>query len=207
MAAAAQLQQPASASSAALASGRALKRNNALTAVLCGGLPAALLAWLQPASLVVWLAGFFLGLVWANGFEYLYHRYLLHLPTSSFGRRHLEHHSTVGTPEEPAHINLGGSPIWVVWLFAVNGIPVALADLRFGWGAAPAALLAFALYFIVVEEMHWRIHRRQWLPPGLRAARAHHMAHHDRADARFNVFLPLFDWLFGTAPKPAPPAC
>lgn len=58
--------------------------------------------------------------------------------------------------------------------------------------------MAFAAYYLAAEEMHWRIHLGGWLPPGLRALREYHLAHHDRPDARFNVFLPLFDWLFGT---------
>jgi hypothetical protein len=38
-----------------------------------------------------------------------------------------------------------------------------------------------------------------WLPPGLRFARAYHMSHHDIPNRRFNVFLPLFDVLFGSS--------
>jgi len=53
------------------------------------------------------------------------------------------------------------------------------------------------VYFIITEEVHWRIHLGGWLPPGLSAARAYHLRHHDTPDARFNVFLPIFDLLFG----------
>jgi sterol desaturase/sphingolipid hydroxylase (fatty acid hydroxylase superfamily) len=58
--------------------------------------------------------------------------------------------------------------------------------------------VSFRAYLVVPEEIHWCIHLGEWLPLGLRTAREHHIAHHDRADTRFNVFLPLFDWLFGT---------
>ena len=182
---------------AAIARGRVRKRTNALTAILCGGIPAAILGALFPSRWEVWLAGFLVGLLWANGFEYAYHRFLLHLPKSFLAQRHLLHHATVGTPEEAAHVNLGGSPVWVAWLFVINGVPVVAADLLLGLGVAPGILVGFAVYFLAVEEMHWRIHVGGWLPPGLHFARPYHMAHHDRPDERFSVFLPIFDWLFG----------
>jgi len=116
-----------------------------------------------------------------------------------FARRHLEHHASVGTPTEAEHVNFGSSPIWVIVLFAINGVPVMIADLLFGLGMAPGIFLAFACYFITVEEMHWRIHLGERLPPVLRASRAYHLAHHARPDARFNIFLPLWDTLLGPA--------
>ncbi len=186
-------------SATAIARGRAIKRVNAWTAVLCGGLPAPALGILFPTKLPQWLAGFGVGLLWASLFEYAYHRFLLHLPGTFFARRHLEHHASVGTPIEAEHVNFGSSPIWVVVLFAINGVPVMIADLLFGLGMAPGIFLAFALYFITVEEMHWRIHLGERLPPVLRASRAYHLAHHARPDARFNIFLPLWDTLLGPA--------
>jgi hypothetical protein len=148
-----------------------------------------------------WLAGFGIGLLWASLFEYAYHRFLLHLPGTFFARRHLEHHASVGTPTEAEHVNFGSSPIWVVALFVINGIPVMAADPLLGWRIAPGMLLAFAFYFITVEEMHWRIHLGEPLPPVLGASRAYHLAHHARPDARFNIFLPLWDALLGPVRK------
>ncbi len=183
----------------AIARGRAIKRVNALTAGLCGGLPALALGILFPAGPGTWFAGFGLGLVWANLFEYAYHRFLLHLPGTFFARRHLGHHASVGTPTEAEHVNLGSSPIWVIALFAINGIPVVLADLLLGMRAAPGLFLAFAAYFVTVEEVHWRIHLGEWLPSMLGTTRAYHLAHHARPDSRFNIFLPLWDALLGPA--------
>ena len=181
----------------AIARGRAIKRVNAWTAVLCGGVPAFALGILFSTRLPQWVAGFGVGLLWASLFEYAYHRFLLHLPRTFFGRRHLEHHASVGTPTEAEHVNLGSSPIWVIALFAINGVPVVIADLLFGLGMAPGIFLAFAFYFITVEEVHWRIHLGEGLPRLLRASRAYHLAHHTRPDARFNIFLPLWDTLLG----------
>ena len=183
----------------ATAHGRAIKRANALTAILCGGLPALLLGILFPAGFSRWLVGFVVGLLWASLFEYAYHRWLLHLPGSFFGSRHLRHHATVGMATEAEHVNLGGAPIWVVAMFAINGLPVMLLDLLFGLRIAPGMFIAFAVYFLVTEEFHWRIHLGGWLPPMVRGARAYHFAHHERPDGRFNIFLPLWDWVFETA--------
>ena len=182
----------------AIARGRAIKRANALAAVLCGALPAVALVIFFPISLGKWLAAFFAGLLWASGFEYAYHRFLLHLPGTFFARRHLEHHASVGTLTEAEHVNLGSSPVWVVAMFATNGLPVVAVDLLLRLGIAPGMLLAFAVYFITVEEVHWRIHLGERLPPLLRPSRAYHLAHHARPNARFNIFLPLWDILLGS---------
>lgn len=182
----------------AIAHGRAIKKKNALAALLCGGVPAAIHAALLPSQAERWVVGFLVGLLWANGFEYVYHRCLLHLPRSFLGRRHLGHHMAVGTLTEAEHVNLGGSPLWVALLFILNGVPVITLDLLFGLGVAPGMLVAFSLYVVVVEEIHWRIHLGESLPPGLRLAKSHHFAHHERSDERFNIFLPLFDWFFGS---------
>jgi len=188
----------------AIARGRALKTMNALTALLCGGVPASVLCFISPPTLGKWLIGLGLGLLWATWFEYAYHRYLLHLPGTFFAKEHLRHHMSVDTPAEAEHLNLGGSPIWVIVLFVVNGLPVTAADLLFKLGLAPGILVAFSLYFITTEEFHWRIHLGEWLPPGFGGTRAYHLSHHDRPDARFNIFLPLWDILLGSAKLRSP---
>ncbi len=187
---------------AALAQGRRLKRTNALTALLCGALPGLFLGLATHPSLRPTFAGLAIGLLWANAFEYVYHRFLLHWPKSSFGKGHLLHHRTLGKPEEAEHVTFGSSPLYVAALFAVNGIPVVLAHFALGWRIAPGILAGFSLYMIAVEEIHWRIHLGGRLPPGLGWARIYHMAHHDIADGRYNVFLPIFDLIFGNMRPP-----
>lgn len=181
-----------------IARARRAKRLNALAAVLSGGLPALILSLNSHSTPGEFLLGFLIGLIWANGFEYAYHRFLLHLPNSFLARRHREHHLAAGTPFDIEHLNFVESPPWVLLMFVTNGVLAVAADLLFGLGLVPGTLIAFAAYYLAAEEMHWRIHLGGWLPPGLRALREYHLAHHDRPDARFNVFLPLFDWLFGT---------
>ncbi len=177
--------------------GRTLKRSNALTAIACGGITAAILAHsqLRPAALV---AGFAAGLLWSNFFEYAYHRWILHWPDTAAFERHALHHSSVGRPNEPEHLPLGGTPKLVAMLFLVNGTPVVLADLLLRIGFAPGVLLGFTTYMILSEDIHWRFHMQEWLPRFLEPARAHHLLHHDRPHGNYSVFFPLFDKLFGT---------
>jgi hypothetical protein len=183
---------------AALARGRKLKQNNAITAILCGALPGILIGHfpLHPAVLS-WVIGTAVGMLWANGFEYFYHRYLLHLPKSAFGKEHLLHHSTLGRPEEPEHITFGSSPLYLLLLFATNGALALAIGWLIGIAVAPGILCGFSIYFVMVEEIHWRIHMGEWLPLLLEPVRDYHMAHHDIPGGRFNVFLPVFDYLFG----------
>ena len=182
-----------------IARGRAVKKVNAMTAGLCGALPAIALGIFEPSSVRNWMVGFIAGLLWANGFEYAYHRFLLHLPRTFFAQRHLEHHASVGTPTEAEHVNFGSSPLWVAAIFVINGVPIAAVDFLLRLHMTPGILPAFAVYFIVVEEIHWRIHLGEWLPPGLRRARAYHLAHHTHPNTRFNIFLPLCDTMLGSA--------
>jgi hypothetical protein len=134
--------------------------------------------------------------LWGNGFEYAYHRWLLHRAGGALGRGHLEHHASVGTAEEPEHVSLGKSPLHIALLFACNGVAATLLDLVLGLGLTPGIFVGWSVYLIAAEEIHWRIHLNGWLPPGLRFARSYHMRHHDVPITRYNVFLPLFDLLF-----------
>ncbi len=175
-----------------------LKLLNAFTAILCGGLPAVFLGLLFPGVPQRYLIGFAVGIVWANAFEYWYHRSLLHGSVNTLARHHMEHHAATGTAEEAEHINFGESPLAVALLFLVNGGAAVVADMLLGLRIAPGILAAFSVYFVVVEEIHFRIHMNGSLPRVLHSAKAYHFLHHDRPDSRFNVFLPLFDWVCGT---------
>jgi len=182
---------------AALARGRKLKRNNAITAVLCGAVPGVLIGRLLHPAALWWIVGIAVGMLWANGFEYFYHRYLLHMPRSSFGKEHLLHHSTLGRPEEPEHITFGSSPLYLMVLFATNGALALVIGWVIGVAVAPGILCGFSVYFVMVEEIHWRIHMGEWLPSVMDSVRDYHMAHHDIPGGRFNVFFPVFDYVFG----------
>ena len=181
----------------AVTHGRRKKRYNALVAILSGAVPGIVVNHYFPANWKHWMMGLVIGLIWGNAFEYAYHRWLLHRPRSSLGKGHLEHHINVGTPEEAEHVSLGRHPYHIALLFASNGILVLALDLLLRLRLSPGIFVGWTVYLIAAEEVHWRIHMSGWLPPGLRFARAYHMSHHDIPNARYNVFLPLFDCLLG----------
>lgn len=157
----------------AIRHGRTKKRNNAITAVLCGTLPALCLSVYSSVDSKRLLFGIFIGLIWGNGFEYAYHRWLLHHPRNLLGTGHRDHHAQIGTAEEAEYVALASSPLNVFLLFAVNSIPALLISALFGlWGILSGVFVGWTIYLILTEEIHWRIHITGWLPPGLRYARA-----------------------------------
>jgi sterol desaturase/sphingolipid hydroxylase (fatty acid hydroxylase superfamily) len=192
---------PAELTEIAVRHGRGKKRKNAIAALLCGAVPAVLLSFYSAsaASWELWLLGFIVGLIWGDAFEYVYHRWLLHRPRSPLGTGHQEHHAQIGTFEEAEHVALISSPLNILLLFVINGVPAFLVASRMGLrGILSGVFIGWTVYLIVTEEIHWRIHMSGWLPPGLRFARGYHMSHHDIPNSRYNVFFPLFDFLFGS---------
>lgn len=177
---------------------QAKKRNNALAALLCGIVPAAALAFHASLRWDHCLVGLTVGLIWGNAFEYAYHRFLLHRPRNPLGSAHQQHHARIGTPDQAEYVALITSPLNIVLLFLVNGFPALLVALPFGLrDVLGGVFIGWAVYLILCEEIHWRIHMNGWLPPGLQFARAYHMTHHDVPNSRYNVFFPLFDFFLG----------
>ena len=105
--------------------GRDKKRRNAIAALLCGAVPAVLLSFysVSAASWELCLLGFIVGLIWGDAFEYVYHRWLLHRPRSPLGTGHHEHHAQIGTTQEAEHVALISSPLNILLLFVINGVP------------------------------------------------------------------------------------
>jgi hypothetical protein len=187
--------------SAEVARAHRVKRRNAITAFLSGSILAAVVLELvhfdsrelDPPRLV---AGFLAGVLYANGFEYVLHRFFLHWGEGFLVQRHGLHHDTAGAAEEPRYVNFATSPWVVVLVFVLNALPVFALEFFLHTGLAPGIFAGFTLYFIAYEEIHWRFHLGGWLPGWLRAARNHHMLHHGGFEGRYNVFLPIFDWIF-----------
>jgi len=186
---------------AEIARGLQVKRKNAITAVFTGAV-LTLLSLLSAGGRVRAIApltlalGFLAGLLYANAFEYVLHRYLLHWNHGFLARRHALHHDSAGSPEEARYVNFSTSP-WVVVLVFVLNAPEVLA-IRFLLNASVAAgmFLGFTAYYLAYEEIHWRIHFGGWLPRWLQFARRHHMLHHGEFKGRYSIFLPIFDWIF-----------
>lgn len=192
---------PIDSRSAEIARAGTVKRRNAITALLIGSFVVVLILELVPFEGRAFdplrvVAGFLAGLVYANAFEYVLHRFFLHWGQGFLVQRHGLHHDTAGAPEEPRYVNFATSPWVVVLVFVLNALPVLALELFLRPGLAVGILSGFTLYFIAYEEIHWRFHLGGWLPVWLRAARHHHMLHHGGFEGRYNVFLPLFDWIF-----------
>lgn len=177
------------------AQGLRIKRNNLLAALTSGAVLVTISLRFFPHSVMSILGGFLLGLFYANGFEYCLHRFVLHAGHGVFGQQHMVHHTTLHSPDAARYVNFSSNPWGVVALFAANAAPFLLLQriTRSGWTAGVFA--SFALYYIAFEEIHWRTHMGGWLPKWLRPAARHHMLHHSQDTGRFNVFLPIFDWI------------
>ncbi len=145
------------------------------------------------------VGGLAAGFVYANGFEYCLHRFLLHSGRGIFSQQHMIHHNTLNSPEAPRFVNFSSNPGGVVALFFANAIPflvlqwVLIGSWHDAWAAGVFA--SFAIYYIAFEEIHWRTHMGGWLPNWLRGSARHHLLHHAHDTDRFKVFLPLFDRL------------
>jgi hypothetical protein len=180
-----------------MSKGRLLKWLNAVVS-MAFTIPATLVAFHWHPSLLVWLVSFPLALLWANWFEYAYHRWADHTPGSYFEKKHRAHH---GRPEHEDHLNLGDTPLTTTGMFLVNWLPVLGIDLWLKVGFSAPVLFAFVLYVIVMEEVHWRMHTGEWVP---KSWRKYHLAHHGQGEhptgghTKFNIFLPIFDWFFDT---------
>jgi hypothetical protein len=124
---------------------------------------------------------------------------LLHRRNSALGSAHHDHHANIGTPDQAKYVALITSPLNIVLLFVINGLPAYLISVLLRLhGILSGVFVGWTAYLVLCEELHWRIHMDAWLPPGFRRARAYHMSHHDIPTSRYNVFLPLFDLLFGS---------
>ena len=172
----------------ATAVGRRKIRNSQATAIVVGGLLLASnwIGWER------WPLGLFLGLVYANAFEYLTHRVLLHGTSGYLHKGHERHHQSWGRDDEGLYVRFG-PPVAVVALLAANSLPLLLLD-RLGAGIGGGALIAFVAYYVLYEELHWRIHLGH-LPRWLGWMRRHHLAHHKGEPGRYSVLVPLWDAL------------
>ena len=177
------------------AQGLRIKRNNLLAAVLSGSVFVWISLQFFPYSIVGMVAGFVAGFLYANGFEYCLHRFLLHAGRGIFCRQHMVHHTTLSFPEAARYVNFSSNPWGVVALFFANAAPFLFLQWIFRGGWTAGVFASFTIYYIAFEEIHWRSHMGGWLPRWLRPAARHHLLHHARDTGRFNVFLPIFDWL------------
>ena len=177
------------------AQGLRIKRNNLVAAALSGAFLAGISLWFFPHSIPGILGGFVLGFFYANGFEYCLHRFILHGSHGFFRKEHIVHHATLNSPEVARYVNFSSNPWGVVALFVANATPFLLLQWYFRDGWTAGVFVGFAVYYVLFEEIHWRMHMGGWLAKWLRPAARHHLLHHAKETERFNVFLPVFDWI------------
>jgi hypothetical protein len=177
--------------------GLRIKRNNLIAASLSGLTLALISVKFFTPSRIGFIFGLLAGFVYANGFEYCLHRFLLHCGHGIFSQQHMVHHSTLKSLEEARYVNFSRNPWGVVALFFANALPFLALEWIFKNGWVAGAFISFALYYIAFEEIHWRTHMGGWLPAWLAPAARHHLKHHADDTGRFNVFLPMFDWIVG----------
>jgi len=161
-------------------------------------IPAYILASFFHPSASTWIIGLFAGLLCANWFEYAYHRWLDHTPGLRWEKLHREHHKA---PLDETHVNLGSTPFDTFMMFIVNCTPVVCADIWYQKGFSAPVMVAFVIYVLVMEEVHWRVHMGGYVPQWIKS---YHLSHHAMGDTptggktKFNIFVPIFDWVFGT---------
>lgn len=175
--------------------GLRIKRNNLLAAVLSGSVLVSVSVHFPPHSITAIVAGLVLGFLYANGFEYCLHRFILHAGHGVFSQQHMVHHTTLNSPEAARYVNFSSNPWGVVALFFANAAPFLFLQWIFRGGWTAGVFASFTIYYIAFEEIHWRSHMGGWLPKWLRPAARYHLLHHAHDTGRFNVFLPIFDRL------------
>ena len=170
-------------------------RNSQATALIAGGLflSSGWLGWSR------WPLGLLLGLIYSNAFEYFAHRILLHGTSGFLHKGHERHHVSWGRYDEGLYVRFG-PPLAVIGLFALNSIPLVLLD-RLGAGIGGGAFIGFLAYYVLYEELHWRIHLG-YLPRWLAWMRKHHLAHHKGAAGKYSVLLPVWDRVFNPISNP-----
>jgi hypothetical protein len=177
------------------AQGLRIKRNNLVAAFLSGSMLALISVEFVVPSQIGFLFGLLVGFVYANGFEYGLHRFLLHCGQGGFSQQHMVHHATLKSLDAARYVNFSSDPWGVVALFCANALPFFALEWIFKNGWMAGAFVSFALYYIAFEEIHWRTHMGGWLPAWLAIAARHHLRHHADDTDYFNVFLPMFDWI------------
>lgn len=211
--------------SAVIARALIVKRNNAMAAVATGGALAFAVTRLSGIGSpglapLAFLLGAGFGVLYANAFEYVLHRFFLHWGQGFLVLRHALHHNSTGTADEARYVNFATSPWVVLLLFVSNAVPIftgiflleswlraGFLSGRFSAGIPGAGIWGagifggFTIYYVIYEEIHWRIHIGGRLPSWLAFARRNHMLHHGDFDGHYNVFLPMFDWIFAHIPR------
>ncbi len=130
-------------------------------------------------------AVFIVGWLYTSLVEYGWHRWMLH---SGHHAVHNAHHKAFYTGD---YGDLGLLSIWVLVSAAAH---VVLAWVFLGFTLAAIFALSVFTYLGALEFLHEWIHNH---PQAWIAQR--HIAHHQLPTGNFNVFLPVWDFIFASA--------
>ena len=121
--------------------------------------------------------------LYANLMEYAIHRFAEHGPL--WERNHKNHHEDPETPSLFAHTWPG--------ILSLAALIAGSGYLFHWWSWWWTAFFAF-YYIVLIEGAHFVAHKFH--------ISRHHMRHHaDLQDGNYNVWIPLWDILFGTRIK------
>jgi hypothetical protein len=157
-------------------------------------------------------AGFALCFLYANLFEYVFHRWLMHRLHRYVSRpygTHVRLHHRIFRGDRRYHVLRAEHRSFI--LFEWWGAPAIVglhAPVLWGvqaasdWPVFWAGLAALTVYYGLYEYLHWCMHN----PVGRRIERtrifryldANHRLHHAHWRINFNVVYPLADIVFGT---------
>lgn len=147
-------------------------------------------------ALVAWIAGGWL--VWTL-FEYWMHRLVFHFePEQGIGARlhfiiHGVHHEH---PNDPMRLVMPPSVSVPLAILFVGAFIVGMGDAGIAFGAG------FLVGYLVYDMTHYHVHHHRPRTRLGRLVREQHMRHHFQDDTRgYGVSMPLWDFVFATAPR------
>lgn len=134
-----------------------------------------------------------LNLLLLNFLEYTLHRWPMHRPGTLLYEHVTIHHKAVHARWN--HIEDRNVILPPYVMATVAGIIGTVSGLLWLW--SPRAALLFAVcgtfYYLIYELLHYAFHRGSLL-----LLAHHHLIHHRHSVRNFNIFLPIFDTIFGT---------
>src|ERR1700682_1941033 len=126
------------------AQGLRIKRNNLIAALLSGLALVFISVEFVAPSRTGFLFGLLAGFVYANGFEYCLHRFLLHCGRGVFSQQHMVHHTSLKSPDAARYVNFSSNPWGVVALFCANAAPFWLLQRIFHYDWTGGVFASFA---------------------------------------------------------------
>lgn len=150
---------------------------------------------INPLLLAIYFIG---GLVFWTLFEYLAHRYIFHMETSTKIREKIQytfhgvHHEY---PRDPERVVMPPVPSFLIGVAIIAIIRLIIG--MPGFAIAAGFLTGYAFYALI----HYSIHTR--IPPKNFFGKLwmHHSYHHYKKDSKaYGVSTPFWDHVFGTMP-------